>query len=118
MENENLNELIFNSVRSCINNDDELLVKICLGEATEEEKLQWQKEKGVSDEVTNVLKQYCDMGFNMASELDSKIKKDVYMEKINMLTLEIEKLKLRVEYLERNSDKNVEELIKTYPNHL
>ena len=116
---ENLNEVIFDSVKNCMNNaDDDVLVKICLGEATEEEKQAWQKEKGVTDEVTNVLKQYCDMGFNMASELDSKIKKDVYMEKINMLTLEIEKLKLRVEHLERNADKHVQELIQTYPNHL
>ena len=123
---ENINEMIFNSVRNCMNNGDDVLVKICLGEATEEEKLQWQKEKGVSDEVTNVLKQYCDMGFNMASEIDSKIKvekgeeleKDEYMDKINYLTAEIEKLKLRVEHLERNADKHVEELIQTYPNHL
>ena len=119
---ENLNEVIFDSVKNCMNNaeiaEDDVLVKICLGEATEEEKEKWQKEKGVSDEVTNVLKQYCDMGFNMASELDSKIKKDVYMEKIDLLTSELDKLKLRVEHLERNADKHVQELIQTYPNHL
>ena len=121
---ENLNEVIFDSVKNCMYAEnaeiveDDVLVKICLGQATEEEKEKWQKEKGVSDEVTNVLKQYCDMGFNMASELDSKIKKDVYMEKINLLTSELDKLKLRIEHLERNADKHVEGLIQTYPNHL
>ena len=115
---ENLNEAIFNSVQNCMNSGDDVLVKICLGEATEEEKLNWQKEKGISDEVTNALKQYCDMGYSMASELDAKMKQDIYMDKINVLTAEIEKLKLRVEHLERNSDKRVEELISTYPNHL
>ena len=121
---ENLNEVIFDSVKNCMYAEnaeiveDDVLVKICLGQATEEEKEKWQKEKGVSDEVTSVLKQYCDMGFNMASELDSKIKKDVYMDKINLLTSELNKLKLRVEHLERNADKHVEKLIQTYPNHL
>ena len=118
---EKINDLIFDSVKKCMdteNLEDDVLVKICLGQATEEEKRVWQKEKGVTDEVTNVLKQYCDMGFNMASDLDSKIKKDVYMEKINLLTAELDKLKLRVEHLERNADKHVEGLIQTYPNHL
>ena len=115
---ENIDDFVFESVKNCMNSGDDVLVKICLGEATEEEKEAWQKEKGISDEVTNALKQYCGMGFNMASELDNKLKHDVYMEKINALTSEIEKLKLRVEHLERNSDKRVEELISTYPNHL
>jgi hypothetical protein len=119
-EETKLNELIFNSVQSCMNNEDDILVKICLGEATEEEKQDWQREKGISDEVTDVLKQYCDMGFNMASKLDTKIKidKDVYLEKIDALSAEIQQLKIRIDSLERNADKHVEELIRTYPNHL
>ena len=43
---EKINDLIFDSVKKCMdteNLEDDVLVKICLGQATEEEKRVWQK---------------------------------------------------------------------------
>lgn len=38
-------ELVFDSVKNCMNSEDDILIKICLGEATEEEKLNWQRKR-------------------------------------------------------------------------
>ena len=125
-----LNETIFEAVKSKLcgeqtneneveenSEDNELLLKVCLGTATEEEKKTWVEEKGISDEVLCKLKEYCDMGYNMAAQLDGHNEKEKEKEeqekrkeeeekgnllkKIEELSKEVECLKLRVDFLER-----------------
>lgn len=111
---EDLNDAIFNSVKTSLEKSDDMLVKICMGTATEEEKKKWRDEKGLSDEVVNQLKEYCDIGYNTACKLDSQVEQQrklesardteyaSLLEKVEVLTLEVSRLTERVNHLEND----------------
>ena len=128
---EKLNDVIFNSVKGSLNGDD-MLVKICMGTATEEEKKKWQDEKGLSDEIISSLKEYCDIGYNTACQLDCQVeqqrkletvKENEYaslVENLQVLTLEISNLKSRIEHLENIRSESIESarVLELYNNNL
>ncbi len=108
---ENLNDAIFDSVKNSLENGDDMLIKICMGTATEDEKKKWQKEKGLTDEVISSLKEYCDIGYNTACKLDNQIEQqkmvedqryNSLLEKLESLTLEVARLTERVDHLEND----------------
>ena len=132
---EDLNDAIFNSVKTSLEKGDDMLVKICMGTATEEEKKKWQDEKGLSDEVVNQLKEYCDIGYNTACKLDNQVEqqrklevqgnKDYVslLEKVESLTLEVSRLTERLNHLENDrlskiSDRENARILQIYNNNL
>ena len=88
MENEDINDAIFNVIKTNLTNDvnPETFLKICLGTATEEEKKQIE----LPEEVIQKLKTCCDTGYNMASSLDKE------RNEVNILKSEMEELKLEM----------------------
>jgi hypothetical protein len=100
-----VNEMVFDSVKKYMSGEkDNLLIKICMGNATEEEKKTWQGETELPDEVVNKLKECCDIGYNMASQLDKdtiKTGNDLLTEKFESLSKQVESLVKRVEELEK-----------------
>jgi len=69
-----INDAIFDAVKANLTNDsdmnsNELVMKICLGTATEEEKEEWKKTTNLPEEK---LKEFCDIGYNFASNIDFK----------------------------------------------
>ncbi len=111
---EKLNDAIFDSVKNSLENGDDMLIKICMGTATDDEKKKWQQEKGLTDEVISSLKEYCDIGYNTACKLDNQVEqqrklesvrdKDYtsLLEKVETLTLEVSRLTERVNHLEND----------------
>jgi len=108
------NELIYDSVKKFVSAEkDNILVKICTGNATEEEKKNWQTETGISDEVVDKLKEVCDTGYNMASEMDKQSSNDVSLsEKVEKLEEELEKQKQNFEEELEKQKQNFEEELK------
>lgn len=97
-----INETIFNAVKSNLENSDinDLLLKICSGTATEEEKERWNKETELPEEVTNKLVTSFEKGYKIASEFDSSDKN----EEIEELKNEIKELNKKVDFIMKNVD--------------
>lgn len=70
-----------------------LMYKIFTGEASMEEKKQW--DENFSKELTQKLKECCDMGYNLASEMDTSSKETV-LEKI---LFELQELNKKIDIL-------------------
>ena len=99
---DDINDTIFNIVKSNLTDDvnPETFLKICSGSATEEEK----EKCGLSEEIIEKLKNSCDVGYNMASNLD-KERNEVSELKLEVseLKLEVSELKLEFEELKKEN---------------
>lgn len=99
---DDINDTIFNIVKSNLTDDvnPETFLKICSGSATEEEK----EKCGLSEEIIEKLKNSCDVGYNMASNLD-KERNEVSELKlvVSELKLEVSELKLEIEELKKQN---------------
>jgi len=99
---DDINDTIFNIVKSNLTDDvnPETFLKICSGSATEEEK----EKCGLSEEIIEKLKNSCDVGYNMASNLD-KERNEVSELKlvVSELKLEVSELKLEFEELKKEN---------------
>ena len=74
-----------------------LLYKICTGEATEEEKKIWQDQNNLPNDIVEQLKTCCNIGYQMASELDSSPNEfEVFKQEIRS---SVEKLQKQIEEL-------------------
>ena len=93
-----INEQLFESVKNYMSNPNEsdVLLKICMGTATDEEKKSWIEKTELPGEIADKLKQCCDLGYNFASQIDGK---DVGLrvEKLETLCLSLNE---RIEKLE------------------
>ena len=83
-----INEQIFQKVKETLKGDD-LFSKICLGEATKDEKEKFSKNMGASEELQEKLQECCSIGYDIASQFD---KKDVFTEILEQLKLLNEKV--------------------------
>jgi len=92
---DDINDTIFNIVKSNLTDDvnPETFLKICSGSATEEEK----EKCGLSEEIIEKLKNSCDVGYNMASNLDKE------RNEVSELKLEVSELKLEIEELKKEN---------------
>lgn len=92
---DDINDTIFNIVKSNLTDDvnPETFLKICSGSATEEEK----EKCGLSEEIIEKLKNSCDVGYNMASNLDKE------RNEVSELKLEVSELKLEFEELKKEN---------------
>jgi len=92
---DDINDTIFNIVKSNLTDDvnPETFLKICSGSATEEEK----EKCGLSEEIIEKLKNTCDAGYNMASNLDKE------RNEVSELKLEVSELKLEFEELKKEN---------------
>lgn len=71
-----VNNLVYESIKDYMSGEkDNILIKICMGNATEEEKKKWTEQNGLAEEVVTKLKECCDTGYNMASNLDKEAQK-------------------------------------------
>lgn len=92
---DDINDTIFNIVKSNLTDDvnPETFLKICSGSATEEEK----EKCGLSEEIIEKLKNSCDVGYNMASNLDKE------RNEVSELKLVVSELKLEFEELKKEN---------------
>lgn len=99
---DDINDTIFNIVKSNLTDDvnPETFLKICSGSATEEEK----EKCGLSEEIIEKLKNSCDVGYNMASNLDKE------RNEVSELKLEVSELKLEFEELKKENLKMKEQI--------
>jgi exonuclease VII large subunit len=71
-----VNNLVYESIKNYMSGEkDNILIKICMGNASEEEKKKWSEENDLPEEVVTKLKECCDTGYNMASNLDKEAQK-------------------------------------------
>lgn len=84
------NELVYDSVKNYMSGEkDNILIKICMGNATEEEKKKWTGENDLPEEVVTKLKECCDTGYNMASNLDKEAQRSDELTKVFTRELEV-----------------------------
>jgi len=96
---EDINDTIFNAVKANLEKSsdiNDLLLKICSGTATEEEKEKWNLETELPEEVTNKLIQSFEKGYNTASEFDK--------DEIKELKKEVKELSKKVDFLMEKID--------------
>lgn len=76
-----------------------LLYKICLGEATENEKKEWNETTNFSKEINDKLMECCNMGYEIAAKLDSNSNDSDVQETLKKLTQDVEDIKKKVDFL-------------------
>ena len=80
-----------------------LLYKICIGEADEEEKKKWDNFMGM-DFDSNDLKETCQSGYQMAEKMDNNSMLQQILSSIDKLRNDIEKLNTKVDILLKEKD--------------
>lgn len=75
--------------------DDDLIFKICTGEASSLEKEKWCKDLNLPLEFTDNMKEICNLGYKTASENDNSFNKNIEEIKkdINKIKEDIEEIK-------------------------
>ena len=95
-----INDAIFNSVKANLESSsdiNEILLKICSGKATQEEKEKWEELTGLTEEDTNKLTESFEKGYNAASKLDNN-------DELEILKKEVKELKKKVDFLMTKED--------------
>lgn len=103
MDTMDINDTIFNMVKTNLTNDvnPEIFLKLCSGTATDLEK----EESGLSQEVIEKLKVCCNTGYNIASSLDGNdLKNEILNLKNEILELKSEILNLKSEMFSLTQD--------------
>lgn len=86
-----INDAIFDAVKSnLVENNNNLVMKICLGTATEEEKEEF---KNLTDFPEENLKEFCNVGYNFAEQVDLKEQLNNLTEQMNIFKDEMNKFK-------------------------
>jgi hypothetical protein len=106
---EQLNDQIFEQIKSLLcgngtenNENNSLLYKICSGQATESEISEWNKTMPIDE---NKIKESCDLGYNLASKLDTTKTDElqIFRNEMTEMKKEIESLKLEVANMKEKS---------------
>ena len=102
-----INDTIFNAVKANLENSDinDLLLKICSGTASEEEKEKWNKETELPEEITNKLISSFEKGYKTALEFDNDDDdNDNDKKEIEELKNEVKELNKKVEFIMQKID--------------
>ena len=78
---------------------DDILVKICLGQATDEEEEEWRKKLDLPKDIAEQIKESCALGEQIAKELDGSSKDDELRPMLEGIMEEIEVLKNKVDLI-------------------
>lgn len=116
LQNNPPGEDIVDMVEKLNNGYQPTLLKICTGEATEDEIIEWAKEEGLEkdqiDEVIDMMKNTFNNANQMAKTMDPQItvsppesnnKEDLILEKLDQIISEIRILRHDVDYLLNNN---------------
>ena len=74
-------------------------MKICLGQATDEEEEEWRKKMCLPEDISNQLKESCLLGEQIAKDLDGSSKADELLPVLDEIMNEIEVLKNKVDLI-------------------
>ena len=95
-----LNEKIFETVKQSLTKevDNNLLMKICSGQASEQEKDEWKKNMNLSDEIDEKLQESYNLGYVLASEFDNEpTKEDLILKELKKMNEKIDLLFQKIE---------------------